>query len=647
LPAGETESPVLFDARPLPFDPTARTPAVAPGPAPTERPAAKRTGLAALVAPKDTPVDDTSGGLGWAMAPVRWGGSTGLQLRRNSSSDGAHSSDAQENLYLRASSYIYAPWMAQVAGNLALTQNQGSSFSGTGGAGNESQQKSTGVNGGGSLNLFPISRFPFQATYDVSSSQNSSDIVSSAYTNTRVGLRQSYRPEAGSYSVTGGYDHSTIDSGAQGKDKVGAWFGSFSRNTEVQSLQMSGNYSETTRSVNGESSRLINLNSSHTYQLVENLSYNSQATITDTTLNYLNGTGLSKIHGRFMQFNSFLTWHPEDEDIPLYVNGGVRTLSALNESPDSSSTSQSIGANLSATYTYSPNLAFNGNGLVTHLASSGSGSQMLGLIGGGATYTGDPLTFGKFSYNWNAVASGSEQTGGIRGNNLTMTGQLNHTLQRALGEGGDSAWYFTVGQSVAESADRLLGKTTSLSHNAGMSYRASRGESLNGFASLNASDVMTIGANPGHFRYMNLQLNGQAQFSPRSSGSVNLTFQWSAQNNPVVQSTFSSTSLTNNSNNSNNSRLNIYGSAVYQQMRVFGVQGLRYNMTFNANTLAHDDRLSGDVNGSIERVAYSLENRLDYRVGLLDFQLKGLVTEAAGKKNALIFFKASRDFGRY
>ena len=161
--------------------------------------------------------------------------------------------------------------------------------------------------------------------------------------------------------------------------------------------------------------------------------------------------------------------------------------------------------------------------------------------------------------------------------------------------------------------------------------------------------MVPSGANAGHFRYFNLQLNGQGQFSQRSSGSVNLTFQWSAQNIPQVQdnTVFVSSPQNTTLNTSRNSAMNVFGSAVYQHQRVFGMPGLRYTMSFNANTLARDERMAGDVNGSVDRLTYSLDNRFDYRIGLLDFQLKGMITESAGKKNALIFFKATRDFGRY
>jgi len=658
--AGAGDTPALLaesDDDDAPYDPTV------PGPRPSAlpaRPAARR----APAAPGTSATTGISGAaqdkeaasvLGWSFAPVRWGGQLGLFTRRNSSGGGAQSSDIQEYLNLRAASYIYQPWFAQVNGNLQLASNQGSSSAGSGSGGTESKQEGKSITGGGTVRLFPVSRFPFQANFDVSDSRSSSDVITTDYTNTRFGFRQSYRPEDGAYALTGGYDASTITSNSFGKDSVGTVFGNFSRNTDVQSIQASGNYSQSTRSLTGDASRLISFDSRHSYQLEENISYDSLATITDNTLSYSTPSGIVNNHGRYMQFNSSLTWRPEDEEIPLFVTGGMRTLSALNESVGNSSTSQSMGLNLSATYAPSANLSFNGNGLVTRLASSSAGSQVLTLLGGGAVYTGNPLNIGNFSYNWNAGANGSQQsgTGGQGGNgtssNTSLTGQLNHNLNRAINASDNSSWYFTLGQSLAETSSTQIGNTTSLTNSAGVSYRTMFGEAYGGTASFNANDMRTSGANAGHFRYFNLQLNGQAQFSQRSAGSVNLTFQWSAQDLPQVQdnTVFASSPQNTTQSSSRNSAMNIFGSAVYQHQRVFGMPGLRYTMSFNANTLARDERMAGDVNGSVDRLTYSVDNRFDYRVGLLDFQLKGMVTESAGKKNALIFFKATRDFGRY
>lgn len=579
-----------------------------------------------------------------------------MQANRITRGGGAQSY-LTEIVNLRGATYIYQPWLAQVSGNLGLSTTQANSSGGaqTEAQGSGARQKSGSVTGSGSLNLFPSSRFPFLATLDVSDSRSSSELVSTGYTNTRLGLRQSYSPEAGDYSAVAGYNSSSVNFGAQGNDTVNAWFGDFSRNTEIQSMQANANYSQSARDLTGDNASLLNLNARHTYRALDNLSIYSLASVSDNTLNYMGGgSGALRSRGRYLQFNSSANWHPEEDEegneIPLNVNAGVRALSSQSESGGSSAGAQSLGANLSATYRYNQNLSLSGNGVVTRVATEGGDSQVLALVGGGASYAGDPLIFGKFSYFWNAGASGNQQTGGKEGGNQTLTGQFSHSLSRPVELGENSSLNFTLGQSAAETSSGQFGNTSSLSHNAGVAYRAAFGESLNGAASLNLSDTLTTGANAGgHYTNLNLLLSGQAQISRYSAGSINMTFQRAVANYASVQSAAPETGIGNFNIINRNDSTNVFGSATYQHQRVFGVPRLRYSMSFNINTLAssRDERLAGNVNASVDNQTYFFNNLLDYRIGRLDLQLRGAVTESAGMKNAMIFFKVTREFGRF
>ena len=587
-----------------------------------------------------------------------------MQANRTSRSGGAQSSELMETVNMRGATYIYQPWLAQVSANLGLSTTQASSSSGVQveGQSSDSQPKSSSVTGGGSLNLFPSSRFPFLATLDVSDSRSSSELVNTGYTNTRVGLRQSYSPEEGGYGVVAGYNSSKVNFGTQGSDTVNALFGDFSRNLEAQSMQANVNYSQSSRELTGDSASLLNLNARHTYRALDNLSIDSLASLSDNNLNYTGGaSGALRSRGRYLQLNSFANWHPEeDEDgneIPLNVNVGVRALSAQSESGDTSTGAQSLGGNLSATYRFNQNLSLTGNGVVTRIATEGGDSQVLTIFGGGASYVGDPLTFGKFSYYWNTGASGNQQTGGKEGGYQTLTGQFGHSLYRPVELGERSSLNFTLGQNVSQTTSGLFGSATALTHNAGAAYHAAFGESLNGSASLNLSDTQTTGANAsGHFTNLNLLLSGQAQFSRYSSGSINMTFMRVVSNSSSVQNVSPGGGIgaidnlfyTNNITNRNDNT-NVFGSATYQHRRVFGVSRLRYSMNFNANTLAsaRDERLAGNVNAPVDNFTYSFDNRLDYRIGRLDLQLRGTIAELAGKKNAMVFFKVSREFGGF
>ena len=46
-----------------------------------------------------------------------------------------------------------------------------------------------------------------------------------------------------------------------------------------------------------------------------------------------------------------------------------------------------------------------------------------------------------------------------------------------------------------------------------------------------------------------------------------------------------------------------------------------------------------------EQVAWSFEQRLEYRIGKLETRLSYRLAEIDGKKNALLFLRVAREFG--
>ena len=646
-------SPLPRDRRNHPDDPI--TPDSVPGPVLSERVGGRRSSLSdgGAVTVDMSPVDTgAAGGPAWRIPPIRWGGTIGVQASQTSNSEGMRATSLQETISLRGASYIYQPWMAQVSGALMLATGGAKSSSPQ----DESQNGTTSLSGGGSLNLFPVSRFPAMVTYELSNSRNSSEIVSNHYTHSRLGLRQSYRPEQGDYQMSASFNRSDIDVGSQGKSAVNVLQGDFSGRREGHSLQTGASFSTSAHNMTGEGSRLLSLNGQHAYQVFENLTLNSLASVTDNAINYSQGAlGMVQSHGRFMQFNSSANWQPEEdeegEQIPLNVSGGVNAFSAQSDTGNFSTNTLSLGANLSASYRYSPNLSLHSNGMLTSVTNGGMGSQMLALVGAGANYAGDPLNFEKFSYSWNVGANGNIVTGGNQGSIQTVSGQFGHTLARPVEIDATSGLYFTLGQSVADTASSQGGNSASISHNAGATYRISRGLDLSGSAALSLSDTMTTGANVGHFSSLSLNLFGQAQINSRSSANVNLAFQYStvSSSTTVGDNAVVSDSTLQNDASRDRKSTNIFGSAGYTHQRLFGLRGLRYSLNFNANVLpsVEGERLAGNPDAPVNNVAYVLENNVDYRIGLLDLRLRGAITDTAGRKNALVFFSVTRQFGRY
>lgn len=581
--------------------------------------------------------------MGWAIPPIRWGGTIGYNLRHNSSDDGARSLDQVLNANLRGSSYIYAPWLATVSGNIGMVSGV-NRFSGADGAG-EVQSRNTSLVGGVNLDLFPASRFPFHANLIRSDSRVTGTALSNQYTETRLGLRQSYRSEDSLQNASAGFDHSTVATQSGLTDTVNAIHGSYSTPWGPVSNSANARASVSKRQGTGEGSRLLGFNTTHTYSADENLSLQAYSSYTDNELNYGVGSGsIGRFRGRFLQLGTSATWRPEfedEEDYPLTLNAGLMYSDNRMGSGSGVSQSQRVTGNTSAFYRFSPNLTASGSGTVNYIPGTTGPSQVLALVNSSVSYNGDPLTIGNFSYNWNTGGNVSWQggSGGSVPTNVLAGAQAGHSVGRNFILSGSDSVSLNLSQSVATYQSQLTGSTSTLSTSAMASYRLGLGERFNGTLNTTFSDIFATGINAQHYQSLMVGLNGLGQLSPRSSATANLVWNWSDQSQ---QNIFGASGQSNG-----NQRMTLNGNASYTHSRFANVPGLRYTMLFAADSLLRDNRLLGDPNAQAQRFRYSVDNRLEYRIGLLDLRLSAMVTELGGKKNALLFFQVTRQIGSY
>lgn len=587
---------------------------------------------------------------GWEIPPIRWGGTLGYNFQ-TSRSDSGSSSDSQ-GLFanLMAASYIYAPWFARVSGRLGFTSNSTSSQSPGVADGASDSQDSRNVVGGGEVNMFSSSRYPFRAYFDRSDSRVSGAIVTNDYTSNRFGLSQAFRTDDGAGGGSFIVDRNVVNMSNGLSDAVTAMSGSYSQQVGVLQNNVNGRYSQGERSGSGDKATLFGLNSSHIANISDTLNLGATANYSDSNIRTSTGLGSSTLnHGRYLQLYGYGSWLPEFEeieDLPLTLSGGLRYSSQETEFGNDSFSgekfsAQSFGGNLAALYRYSSNLSVSANAAVNKLVMSRGDGQLLTQLGSSLTYAGNPLSFGNFSYNWNAGANTNWQSAvGATAANVTSNGNAGHTLSRVYTLSSGQSLAINVSQTLNIINSQLLGSVQTLGHTASVNLGLAAGERFSGSLSTMVSDVRTSGYFEQAYRVLNVGFFGQGQLTQYSSANINLMFNWADQSYdsldafgiPVTRDTQSMT---------------MNGSASYVHQRFAGVRGLRYNMIFAADTRFRDNRLYGDVNGDIDRSRYMLTNRLDYRIGLLDFRLSLVNNEVGGKKNALLFFQVSRQIGSY
>ncbi|MBI2276385.1 MAG: hypothetical protein HYU74_03420 [Dechloromonas sp.] len=601
----------------------------------------------ATAGPAEAPPNTGLAGLGWEIPPIRWGGSLGYSYQKSTSGSNSNSS---QGLFanLSASSYIYAPWFATVSGRLGITTSNSSSSTETSGAatsGASDSNQASNIVGGGEVNMFSSSRFPFRAYFDRSDSRVSGSIVNQDYVNTRLGLTQNYRAEDALSSGSFMLDRSSVETSDGRKDSVTALSGSYSTQTGIWQHNANGRYSLGQRDGSGERVSLIGFNTSHNANLSDTANLSATVNYSDSDLRTADPTGsLSSSRGRFLQVYTYGSWMPEFEDLedlPLTLNGSLRYGNQETQFGSASSSAQTIGGNLSALYRFSNNLSASLNTALNHITVSSGESRLLTLVGSNVNYVGNPLTIGNFSYNWNVGGNANWQSGVGETPASSLLGAIaSHSLARtyAMGEGRNLSLSYSQALNVTSS--QTIGSSQSLSNNLSLNYGMYSGDRFSGSISGMLSDVYTTGVNAQHYKNLNLGINAQGQLTQLSSLNMNLMFNWSDQTHQTQDSFGLAQTMTSE-------RMTLNGSVNYSHLRFANVRGLRYNLLFAADSRLRDDRLFGDLNADQGRSRFSLTNRLDYAIGLLNFRLSLVNNDAGGKKNALLFFQVTRQFGSF
>ncbi|MBI2509333.1 MAG: hypothetical protein HYV99_05015 [Betaproteobacteria bacterium] len=572
-----------------------------------------------------------SKGFGWSLAPIRWGGNLATDLRVQTATDQPRRLQQVDSTNIRAGTYIWQPWFAQVSGGFGLVTSRAYGNSGAGAADPAAaDSNSTSVTGNGTLSVFPVSRFPFQARFERADTRASGELTNTDFTTTRIGLRQDYRPSIGNTNYSLSYDRSSLDSSSFGRDTLDMLGARMTKQFGMQSLDIDANRARNTRSRDGES--LLNrLTARHSYRQGPTLSVESLASINTNDFRETTSNTLTENRSRFLQLNTFANWRPE-EGSPLYVTGGGRVFQSVVDNNGAQSESRSLSGNVGANYQLSRYTTLSGSASITQNATD-TASDLITTQGAGITYVPDVINLGRFIYNRNASGNFINQTGGQDGGRQLLTGQFGHNVIRSIPLGNASTLNFNLGQSYSPIYDSVTAISQTLLHSGGVSWSIAPSASSTAYVSLTGADSRRTGVNGGRFQLVNFQATGQIQFNRQSFGSANLTIQGTSQSTSGTPDT----GFIFGSN----------GNVSYQHLRAFDVPQLRYYALYSVNETQFASRALGDINAPREQISQSLEQRLEYNLGRVEFRLSARVADINGRRNALIFFRMSRQFGNF
>lgn len=624
---------------PVPFDPQPAGTTVRPAAGRNERSgAAKRS-----TAQGDLP--DLSGE-SWRMAPIRWSGNTSTGGNYFQTGDGSNNLSILNSLNLQASSFIVAPYIAQWSGSLGAnsTSTTYSPASGT-----KVESDSSSMNYGASVNVFPLSRFPFSATFNRGTSLSKTADSSSPTSNTTLGLRQNYRTEDGRDNYAMSYNRNSLNSevsGVANANVLSSFGGSYATNREVDFESfLGGNHSfstnfatsSATADSSGQKSQVFNVNANHGWVVHEDLNISSTVTFAKNQIQSFQGNLLTENSSNVFLGTSSFTWRPY-EDLPLTLTGGGNISRTLTESGQESSEMQTMGGFVGTSYRFNSNLSASGNVTVTSTTSSGvrnvSNSQNANL-----SYTGDPMRFMDFTYGW-GVGGGVARNASTLGGDVTTSVSASHNIGRSIVLNERNAINLNASQNLTQTSGQRA--STNLSNMAAAAWSANYGEKLTTTLSANVIDTVSTGVgSTNHFRSANLVGTGLYQLSSRASFTLNANLSWSqtlsgSSDNQALNGVIVDTKAPVTS-----------GSIFvgYSHQSPFSIRNLNYNANFLfVNSVSNQRFVGGDVQTSNSQASNTFQQAVDYRLGRLSFRLNHSMINQAGRKSASIFGSVNRDF---
>lgn len=565
------------------------------------------------------------------LAPIRWRGSVGLEYRLVQTDEGARRGQLVEFSSLDMSTFVGQPWLVQVRANLGILAYQ-QRFSGDPNvSGALGAERAASLTGGGTVAVFPTSRFPFTATFESSDSRASGEATASDYTNQMLALRQAYRSPLGDQVYGASFERSTLTSESFGRDTVTALTGTMQRTfSGQQSVDVSGGYSQNRRSGSGDGSDVGRLSARHSWRPTDLATVESFAAFSSTEFDSAGGLGSNS---RFFQVNSFGTWRPEEES-PFFLTGGLRMADATFGSAGAETSSRTIGANVAGSYAITEHASMVASASVASLQGEGA-SDLVSTQSVAANYSPAPIPLGPVAYSWNTSVSANNQTGGSDeiGNQHALVAQANHQVSSGTSLGARASLNTNVNQGVSVLQDSVRGLTRTLSHSGSVSLRITPTAGSDAFLSLSAGDSRSQGAREDEFQLINLQATGQLQLGVFSLFSANFTAQ--AIRQLLDGEAEPETTLMRS------------GTLSYQHLRVFGVPRLRWISTATFNDTTLESRLLGDVNAVRDQYTQLFESRLQYDIGRLEMRLGTRLAKIDGRTDRQLFFRVTRQFGLF
>lgn len=551
-----------------------------------------------------------------------YGSISSIYRDQSSGESGINSSNWLNIAKVSASSYIWHPWFALIDGSLTLSAAESENNFG------DSSESDT-ISGSFQFRLFPTSRFPFLLYASKSQfEQDSTALNGRVFSQTTVGMRQSYTAPDGRQSYFAAYQRQDRDNQV-GNDESTETF-NLGANARFEDHNFSSNLSHSSvfepSAVRDDSDTAFNAR--HSYIGSSELSLENQLSAAQFSNKFSSIANDIKTQ----QFTSFAAWAPNNSK-DLNVTGNLRVAQReqtfINTllTDQSSQTVEQTGVNLNQglIYRINSNLSFQ-QAVNINLIQQAGGDTVNYVESVGVNYSSDTINLSDGDYNWFAGSSLNNQHGDVTQSNVLLSTQLGHNYSTQYYINPAVALQANYGQNLNYASSNRGDNSGNLGNAFSLSWSHSRVQSKTSMR-LSATDSRSLD-DDDNTQLFDIQLNQYNQFDRFTTVGTNLSFQRSRNSSFGVRSGVRS----------------ISGQVTYTNQRFLNTQGLIFKSLLKASDTEPDDAelFNPDTQDSN---SLTWENELFYRVGLFESRLSFDYIKTEKDFNQIIIIELTRHFG--
>ncbi len=553
--------------------------------------------------------------------PIRvWGSFSSIYQELEAGESNISSSNWLNIGTINASTYIWQPWFALINGSLSLTASESDSdLSG--------ESESDTFNGSFQFNLFPTSRFPFVLYASRSQFEQDREINDRIFSQTTIGLRQSYTNLEGNQAYFLSYQRQERDSQTNNDDASETL--TFGANIRLESHSFATNVSTTELvedTVRDESDSALTIR--HNYFGNSEVSHENQLSLS----RFDDEFGPVSDELETNQFASFTSWRP-NHSRDLIITGNLRLIDRTRTqittaTPPPGRVTEQQAANLNQGLVY----RLNQNVTLQESVNATQNKQGSGITSTNyaetfsANYSSDTLDLSLGKYNWFLGSSLINQHGDVVESNLSLSTQAGHSLNREF---------------------QLSPLTTIQSNFA---------QNLNYTSSENGADTGTMG-NAASFTWSDsgIETRRSMRFSATDTRSLRNSdnnqlfslyvdyYQQLDRHTTIVTQATAQRSRTSSNGIVSGVRL-LTANISYTDQRFLNQQGLIFRSQLAASDNEPDlaEQLNPDTQAAN---SVTWENELIYRIGLFESRLSLDYIKTDNDYNRIIIIELTRNFG--